>query len=112
MHNRYLACRQFTQCLSCQLDIPKQTKLRDLHEPRFTDHLAFLADFEDFALQSNTVAMPLDIDGDMVITCWYQATWLGTLASDTDGWGASMVLWTIGCWLYIADAQQVDLIRQ
>src|SRR5215813_10410028 len=112
MHNRHLACRQFTQCLSCQLDISKQTQLRDLHEPRFTDHLAFLADFEDFALQSNTIAMPLDVDGDVIIACRYQATWLGTLASDTYAWGADMVLCTLSCWLSVTETQQVDLIRQ
>src|SRR5215510_7050571 len=112
MHNWHLACRQLTQCLSCQLDIPKQTQLRDLHESRFTDHLAFLADFEDFALQTNAVAMPLDVYSDVVITRWHQAAWLGTLASDADGWGASKVLCTIGYWLYVTNTQQVDFIRE
>ena len=100
MHNRYLACRQLTQCLSRQLDIAKQTELRDLHEPRFMDHLALLANFEDFALQTNAVAMPLDVYGEAVITRRHQATWLCTLASDADGRGASMVLCTVGRWVF------------
>ena len=43
-------------------------------QPRFTDDLAFLADFEDFALQANAVAMPLDVDSEVVITRRYQTT--------------------------------------
>src|SRR5712691_12494080 len=103
MHNGYLACRQLTQRLGCQLDITKQAELRHLHEPRFTDRLALLTNFEYFSLQANAVTLPLDVHGNVVIARRYQATWLCALASGTCGRGADLVRYTAGWWMCRTD---------